>query len=190
MKPLETVLTEIEEQEQEVVYQPFRVTDLETAAEASRRIAYFDEKQKEIDSIIETQIAPFLAKIEKIKEWGVEAKKEFVEKQQFYSDQLEFYLREEVAKQVEAGKKPKKTISLPHGKISLKKQQPEFVKNDEELFSYAKSTGFIKVKESTDWVELKKKCSVYDGKLIDENGEVVPGVTVVERNEKFEIKLD
>lgn len=190
MNLLENVLLELEEAEQQEVQNVFAVTDLETAAEASRRIAYFEEKKAEIQTIIEKQIAPFLLKIEKIKEWGEQAKEEFDDKQANYSNQLEQYLRNEVTKQLESGKKPKKTISLPYGKISLKAQQPKFEKNEGELFKYAKESGFIRTKIETDWAELKKKCVVADGKLYDLNGECVPGVVVVEQPEKFEVKID
>lgn len=189
MIPLENVLTDLEEQEQQENQNLFLVVDLETAAEAQRRIAYFEERKQEIDAIIEKQIAPFLLKIEKIKEWGEQAKVEFDEKQAHYTNYLEMYLRQEVAKQLEAGKKPKKTIELPYGKISLKAQQPKFEKNEQELFQYAKESGFIRVKEETDWNELKKACVVAGGKLYDTNGEQVPGVVVVEQPEKFELKL-
>jgi hypothetical protein len=190
VKPLETMLEEMEQLEEQQVQQVFAVTDLETAAEAQRRIAYFEERKQEIDSIIEHQIAPFLAKIEKIKKWGQQAKVEFDEKQAHYTNHLEMYLRQEVAKQMESGKKPKKTIALPYGKISLKKQQPKFEKNELELFTYAKDAGLIRVKEETDWAELKKNCVIADGKMYDTNGEQVPGVVVIELEEKFEIKLE
>jgi replicative DNA helicase len=190
VKPLETMLEEMEQLEEQEVQQAFTVTNLETAAEAQRRIAYFEERKLEIDSIIEHQIAPFLAKIEKIKEWGQQSKVEFEEKQEHYSNHLEMYLREEVAKQMESGKKLKKTLALPYGKISLKKQQPKFEKNDDELFSYAKEAGFIRVKEETDWAELKKNCVVADGKMYDTNGEAIPGVIVIELEDKFELKLN
>lgn len=187
---LNDVLTQIDEQEQEVVYQPFIVNDLESASEAGRRIAYFNDKKAEIDSIIESQLKPFLDKIERIKQWGVEAKQEYDEKQSFYANQLEFFIRNEVAEQLEAGKKPKKTVKLPYGSISLKKQQPEFVKDEEVLLGYAKEAGFVKVKESTDWAELKKSCQIVEDKLISPDGEVIPGVSVVEREDKFELKMD
>jgi hypothetical protein len=189
MNSLENVLFELEEQEQQEVQNVLAVVDLETAAEAQRRIAYFEEKKSEIDTIIEKQIAPFLLKIEKIKEWGEQAKVEFIEKQAHYTNHLEMYLRQEVAKQLESGKKPKKTLKLPYGNIALKAQQPKFEKNEQELFQYAKEAGFIRVKEETAWNELKKACVVADGKLYDMNGEQVPGVVVVEQPEKFEIKL-
>jgi hypothetical protein len=190
MKPLNSLLEEIEQEENKIVQTPFQVNNLETATEASRRITYFEEKKAEIDTIIEKQIAPFLLKIEKIKEWGEQAKVEFIEKQTHYSNHLEMYLRQEVAKQLEAGKKPKKTIALPYGKIALKAQQPKFEKNEVDLFQYAKEAGFIRVKEETAWNELKKACVVADGKLYDTNGEQVPGVTVIEQPEKFELKLN
>lgn len=186
----ENELMGLESQEEQETQQVFIVADLGTAAEAQRRVAYFEGKKREIDNIIEEQIAPFLQKIEKIKEWGQKAKEEYEQKQATYSMRLEMYLREEVQKQLDAGKKPKKTLSLPYGKISLKSQQPKFEKNEEELFQYAKETGFVRVKEETDWAELKKKCVVAEGKMYDFNGEQVPGVTVIEQPEKFDMKLE
>lgn len=190
MNTLDNVLLNLQEQEEQEIQQVFAVVDLESAAEAQRRIAYFEERKAEIDAIIEKQIAPFLLKIEKIKEWGEQAKTEFNEKQAHYSNHLEMYLREEVAKQLASGKKPKKTIKLPYGNISLKAQQPKFEKNEAELLEYAKEAGFIRVKEETNWNELKKVCVVADGKLYDTNGEQVPGVVVIEQGEKFELKLN
>ncbi|WNS74276.1 host-nuclease inhibitor Gam family protein [Bacillus sp. DTU_2020_1000418_1_SI_GHA_SEK_038] len=187
---LENVLLDINEQETEEMQVAFVVNDLESAIEAQRRIAWFVERQAEIDRIIEKQIAPYLAKIEKIKEWGIQAKVEHEEKQAYYTILLEQYMRKEIAEQIEVGKKPKKTWSFPYGKVSLKKQQPEFQKDEATLLEYAKLAGFVKVKESTDWAELKKSCVVADGKLYDMNGEQVPGVVVVERDEKFTVELN
>jgi|GEM_PF-2941712 len=183
-------LNQDEEQTQEQTFEVFQVTDLDSAAEAQRRIAYFHEQMAEIDVIVQKQLEPFLAKVERIKEWGEQAKQEYVDKVDHYSLLLETFIRNEVATQEEKGKKPKKTIKLPYGSIALKKQQPEFVKEEEKLLEYAKVVGLFKVKETTDWAELKKKCQVVEGKLVyEETGEIVPGVTVIERGDKFELKL-
>lgn len=187
---LENDLFEIDQQEEQEAQQVFVVNDLGTAVEAQRRIAYFEGKKREIDKIIEAQLAPFLLKIEKIKEWGEQAKAEFDEKQAQYAMRLEMYLREEVAKQLEAGKKPKKTIKLPYGNISLKAQQLKFDRNEAELLQYAEEAGFVRVKKETDWAALKKQCVVADGKLYDTNGEQVPGVTVIEQADKFELIIE
>ena len=170
--------------------QPFIVTNLETAAEAQRRLAYFEDKKREIDKITEQQIEPFKQKIEKIQAWGEEAKKEFEDKQEHYKSLLEAYWRSEIQKAIEAGKKPKKTLKLPYGSISLKRQQPEFIKDDDLLFKFAKSSGFTKVSEKTDWSALKKKTQIINGQLVTEDGEIVTGIEVKERDDKFEIKLD
>lgn len=184
------IMQEVEEQELQEFQEVFAVTDLSSAAEASRRVAYFVEKQAEIDAIIEQQIVPLLAKIEKIKEWGTEAKVEHVEKQAYYTNLLEQYMKAEIEHQLQAGKKPKKTVKLPYGKIALKAQQPKFEKNEAELFEYAKESGFVRVKEETNWADLKKACVVVGDKLYDTNGEQVPGVVVIEQADKFELKLD
>jgi hypothetical protein len=190
INPLVNELMDFESQEEQEANQAFAVVDLGTAVEAQRRIAYFEGKKREIDSIIEEQIAPFLRKIELIKEWGQKAKEEYIQKQSSYAMRLEMYLREEVQKQLDAGKKPKKTLTLPYGKISLKAQQPKFEKNEEELFQYAKENGFVRVKEETAWDQIKKIGVVAEGKMYDTNGEAIPGITVIEQPDKFDLKLE
>lgn len=179
-----------EEQEEQTEQEAFEVSDLETAAEAQRRIAYFMEEQQKIDQIAEKQIAPFLEKIEKIKLWQEQEKEKYAKRQVFYENRLEQYMRQEVEEQKKKGRKPQKTIKLPYGTIKLKKQQPEFQRNDSELLGYAKENGFLKVAESVDWSLIKSQCTVFGDKLIDPQGQLVPGVTVVERDDKFTVVME
>lgn len=178
------------EQEEQTEQEAFEVSDLETAAEAQRRIAYFMEEQQKIDQIAEKQIAPFLEKIEKIKLWQEQEKEKYVKRQAFYENRLEQYMRQEVEEQKKKGRKPQKTIKLPYGTLKLTKQQPEFQRNDSELLGYAKENGFLKVAESVDWSSIKSKCTVFGDKLIDPQGQLVPGVTVVERDDKFTVVME
>lgn len=179
-----------EEAAEEINFNVFEVTDLESAAEAQRRIAYHVEEMNKIDNVVNGHIQPLLDKIEKIKAWGEEAKKEYVERQQRYFIMLEAFLREEVAKQQASGKKKiKKSIKLPYGSISLKAQQPQFTKDEAALLEYAKASGYVKEKPVIDWDSIKKNGRIHDGKLYDDNGVEVAGVTVVERDDKFDIKL-
>lgn len=190
-KNLEEVLIEIQSEEEVEHQSYFLVNNLETAAEAQRRISYFNEQNMSIDNIIQKQIEPFLKKIEKIKEWGEEAKKEHNEKINYYSMLLENYIREEIEQQTAAGKKPKKTIKLPYGKISLKSQQPEFQKDEKVLYEFAKQNGYVvPVEPKLDWSTLKKSCTVLGDKLVTEDGEVVPGIVVFEREDKFYLELE
>lgn len=89
------------------------------------------------------------------------------------------------------GKKTK-TLKLPYGNLSFKKQQPKYNYGcDEELVLALKESRpdlvNIKTTESVNKTLLKKEGTVFDGKLY--LGEfVVPGVTVQEQEPKFEIK--
>lgn len=168
----------------------FEVHDLETATEAQRRVAYFKRKQAEIDAVADKQIERLKMEIEQLEHWQEEAKKEYVERGNFYKHRLERYMREEVRKMQENGKKPKKTIKLPYGTIKLVKQQPEYQRNENDLLEYAESKGFVRVKKDVDWAAIKKKAKVFGDKLIDADGELIPGVTVVDREDKFTVEVN
>ncbi|GAF14893.1 hypothetical protein JCM19046_3547 [Bacillus sp. JCM 19046] len=163
----------------------FVINTMEDAVEADKRIAYNQEQQANIDQLADTQIDALKAKITKLEGWRTEAKKEFVESEQFYTHRLEFFLRDQIAN----GAK-KKSINLPNTKIKMIKQQPEYIKDERMMFDYAKANGFVKVKESADWSAIKKAGKVVGTVLIDENGEQIPGVEVHEREDKFSIEVN
>ena len=95
-------------------------------------------------------------------------------------------------KRVESGKKARKTVKTPFGNFSLKKQQPQFVKEEKLLMEYAKAAGKVNEKTtlSIDWASIKKESQIVDGKIIDPNGEVIPGVKVVEQDDKATVTLN
>lgn len=81
----------------------------------------------------------------------------------------------------------RKSVSLPSGKFGFRKQPPKITHNDTVLLAFAKETApqFVKVKESVDWAGLKKTCVIDQDKMIDENGEVLPGITIEQQEPKF-----
>ena len=87
--------------------------------------------------------------------------------------------------------KTQEAYQLPSGKLILKKQEPEFDRKDELLVPWLKQNApeFVKVKESSDWAGLKKTVAVFDGNVVNENGEIIPGVTVTNRPEKFVVEV-
>ncbi|WP_197284096.1 host-nuclease inhibitor Gam family protein [Bacillus sp. JCM 19041] len=171
--------------EPEMTTDGFEIQTLDDAVEAQSRVAHYRGKQAEIDSIVSSQVDALQQKINRLKEWSEEAKKEFVESEQFYTHRLEFFLRDQIA----AGSK-KKSIKLPYGAIKMVKQQPEFKRDEVALLEYAKQHDLIKIKESADWTAIKKKGSIAGTALIDENGEQIPGVEVFEREDKFSIEVN
>lgn len=88
--------------------------------------------------------------------------------------------------------KTQRSYQLPSGKLVEKRQNPEFVRNEDELLKWTKNNAkdFIKIKESVDWAELKKNVEIAGNMVVDKNtGEIVEGVAVVERDPKFEIVI-
>lgn len=86
-----------------------------------------------------------------------------------------------------------KTLSTPYGKSKTitTAEQPD--KGDEEkLLKYAKDnklTDLIKVEETVRWGDLKKTLKVVDGKVIDENGEIVEGAKVKPKTVTCKVEL-
>lgn len=91
--------------------------------------------------------------------------------------------------------KTQESYELPSGKLVMKVQAPEYVRDDEKLMAWAKESGkdeFIKTKETLDWSKMKKEVSKYtivDGKPVDPfTGEIIDGLNVIEREPKFTIE--
>ena len=79
---------------------------------------------------------------------------------------------------------------LPSGKLVMKKPSTDFDRDDESLLAWLKENGhpeFIKVKESVDWASLKKTLVVVGGSVTDEDGQIVPCITVVDKPAEFKI---
>jgi hypothetical protein len=85
----------------------------------------------------------------------------------------------------------RKSVSLPNGKFGFRKQPPKITHDDTILLAFAKESApqFVKVKESVDWAGLKKSCIIDQDKMIDENGEVLPGITIEQQEAKFYVDI-
>ena len=84
--------------------------------------------------------------------------------------------------------KTQESYPLKGGKLILKTQNPEYKRNDATVIDWLKKnnmTEFVKVKEELDWAGLKDKTAALDGNIVTEDGEIVPGIEVVEREPKF-----
>lgn len=91
-------------------------------------------------------------------------------------------------------KKTKTQVSyeLPGGKLILKAQQPKFDVKDEVLVPWLKQNGLkdlVKVEESANWAELKKTVKIAGDAVTNEDGEIIPGITVTPRDPKFVVTV-
>lgn len=169
--------------------------EITTEMQVSEAISYIDwtsyQKQKN-QEMYEQAVKPFIERIEHADAWLKEQNEKLETSVSNLTVNLKVYLMRDNQKRVESGKKARKTVKTPFGNFSLKKQQPQFVKEEKLLMEYAKSAGKVNEKTtvSIDWAAIKKESQLVDGKLIDPNGEVVPGVKVVEQDDKATVTLN
>ena len=86
--------------------------------------------------------------------------------------------------------KTQKKYELPSGTLLLKVQQPKYETKDAELIPWLKENGrtdMIRIKEEAAWGDLKKELfPTPDGAgMMTADGEIVPGVTVTQRDPIF-----
>ena len=79
---------------------------------------------------------------------------------------------------------------LLSGKLVWKKQQSLYERDEAALLAWAETTApeLVKVKKEVSWADLKKQADVSGDKLLLD-GEIIPGVTVVEREDVFEVQV-
>ena len=75
------------------------------------------------------------------------------------------------------------------GSLVLKKQQPEFVRDEADMIPWAKQTApeLVRVEEKINWADLKKQITL-SGEDVLFDGEVVPGVKAYARPDQFEVQ--
>lgn len=82
------------------------------------------------------------------------------------------------------------SYALPSGKLVCKHQAPEYERDDSKIVEWLHKSGRKQfIKEGVEWGELKKSLTQGPGCMIDEDGEIVPGITVVERPDVFRVEL-
>lgn len=90
----------------------------------------------------------------------------------------------------------RKSYRLPSGVLQVRTVQVSYARDEEQLLPYARQIGLVKVKETPDWAEIKKRFRPAGDRpgdpVVDvETGEIVPGVAVQEpEREVFSVKVD
>lgn len=88
--------------------------------------------------------------------------------------------------------KTQESYQHPLGKLVLKTQAPEFKRDDKTVIAWLKKSPdtvrYIKTKEELDWSSLKADTTVLGNQIVNTDGEVIPGIEVVEREPKFAVE--
>lgn len=87
-----------------------------------------------------------------------------------------------------------KSTKLPSGRFGFRKSQPRWDYDDDTVVKALESNGlneFVNVKKAPVKAEIKKVFVVNNGQVVNpETGEVLEGVTVVEREDSFSVKAE
>lgn len=160
----------------------FVVDSPDKANWALRKIRALRAKQDEAREIAE-------AEFQRVGDWLEQQTDGIAENISFFESLLEQYHIQEIANDPKA-----KTIKLPHGTLQMRAQQPEFIRDDEQIREWVEANRkpyLIPQPARLDWAGLKQDLSVVDNFAIDkETGEPVPGITVEHRPPKFSVKVD
>lgn len=133
--------------------------------------------------------------------WYQQKIKEITEQTDFDTMNLERMLAEYFQTVPHKKAKTQESYSLPGGKLILKKQNPEYKRDDKKAVAWLKENGFsqyVKIKEELDWSSLKDASETVNGQIvcgekITEDGEIIPlvvdGINVIEREPKFVVEV-
>ena len=151
----------------------FEVNSLSSADWALRKI-------KELEAGIKQNMD--FAESEKIRleQWLESENRKYQESIEYFNGLLSHYLQE-LRKD-----NPKAKISTPHGTVSTRKNQKQWTYSDDVLAELEEKEmfEFIRIKKEVDKKELKKVLSATDdGIVVNSDGEVIKGATVVDGGE-------
>jgi len=160
----------------------FQITDLSAATWAMKKVARIRARQAEIH-------AAACAEIDRLKAWDAAEQHRLDSEAAFFVEHLIDYHRRLIAEDPKA-----KTIRLPHGELRCRAQQPEFMRDDAALLDWAMQVdpnALVITQLAPRWAEIKKRGQVQGDKFLDpETGEVIPGVTAIERPPKFTVEVE
>lgn len=164
----------------EAIKERFKITSKDQANYYVRKFKELEIAEAEIRDTAERQIKRTR---ENIGLWEEQELKKLQYPKNFFANLLQEYAAEQLADAT------KKTLSLPNGKIGFKKQKDEYQYDEELLKSQLADSKYAKhqVEVKIDKNSLKKDISVVDGKAYLE-GALIPGIHVIPRAEKFEVK--
>jgi hypothetical protein len=184
------------------------IHDLKSACWADSIIHDKELSIAEKNKIADDSIAQLEAKIEKLKQWKVDATKKEVSDIEFFKSHLHVWHMKQIEEeerlneQLKAqGKKEKKlslTIKLPYRDLTCRKQQPDILVNGVDIKDAKSDPAFVDfvrenspkfIKEEVAWGDYKKTLKMANGRYVDENGQPIEFINLVEKGNKFDWKV-
>jgi hypothetical protein len=178
--------TEVENQKKEEDY--FVIDNDQKANWALRKIRHLKKKKNENEEFAKTEIEVIQKEINEVNQW-LKSENDSIDKDIDYMEgMLKIY-----AEQLKIDDPKLKTHKLPFGQLQFRKQRDKWEYDNDKLLDFAEKNlkDAVKVKKSVDKRKLKQKIKVVGDKaVVADTGEVIEGIKVIERGEKFKVKTD
>lgn len=162
--------------------QRFQVVDMASLSWVLRKMRAIEAKRSEINGVID-------AEIERLKDFRNRELEDLQNSEDFFHVLIgEFAIRQR-------DEDPSfKSMKTPYGSIGFRKQQPKWHYEDEIVVSFLEYSGrddLIRIKKEPIKTELKKAFKVNDdGRVFDEDGIEVDGITVEFLPEELTVKVE
>lgn len=167
--------------EQEQVNERFTVTNEQEANWVLRKIKSLEAKKADNIALAEAETA-------KIEAWLEMVNGQLEQDLEYFKGLLSAY-----ATELRSSDPKFKTLKLPNGKISFRKQQPKWNYDDKALIESLKvleRDDLIRIKEEPDKANIKKTFVIQGDQVIDpETGMIISGITIEHREDELKIEV-
>lgn len=169
------------DEQENVNDEAFEVKNDDQANWALRKI-----KESQYDIKNNNQIAQ--KEIDKIESWLKQVNEQSSNSIDYFQGLLARY-----AMEIKTNDPSFKSLKLPNGKLGFRKQQPKWSYDENTLVSSLKSLGldeYIKTEEKPVKKDIKKALQIAGNKAVTEDGQVVEGIEIEEREESFGVAIN
>jgi len=170
-------LQEIEEEQE--VQQRFAVKDIDSANWALRKLKAINDKEAEVKYLASKEL-------ERINNWQTKELEKYKNNKDFFEMLLlEYYSANKIID-------PKFKLSTPYGKVSSRKQQPQWNYDNDKVIEWLNinNKDLVRVKYEPIKTDIKKLYKAVGGNVVTEQGEIVDGITVEEKEDSMIIKVE
>jgi len=177
---------EVESQKQENDY--FVIDNDRKANWALRKIRHLRNKKNENKEFAETEIEAIQKEIDEVNDWLESENSSLNNDIEYLEMKLKYY-----ALDLRDDDPELKTHKLPFGQLQFRKQRRKWEYDNHKLLEFVEKNikDTVKIKKKVDKRKLKQKIKVVGDKaVVADTGEVIDGIKVIERGEKFKVKTD
>lgn len=169
-----------EQVEQDGVQKGFRITGIDSLNWAFRKLSALKAKEAEIINLAK-------AEKERIEHWEATEKASLNYDIEFFESLINAYHAEVLNEDPKA-----KTLSTPYGKSKSRTSKAQPDKADEAtILKYIEENQMTEyIKPTLNWADFKKSLTIAGDKIVDENGQIVPGVTVKPETITYKVEVE